>query len=125
MTSTISLCRPSRTVKLFSRNDPKSHESESADLKSTFVLNRLVLLIFLTQTKLSFSFLIESINEYMASKLSTSFLSPFFVSFSSNNTDSISKEHSNVGLFLSSHRFSPASCKMRRRNFRYLFVVSG
>ncbi|XP_044497082.1 probable starch synthase 4, chloroplastic/amyloplastic isoform X2 [Mangifera indica] len=117
MTSTMSFCRPSRTVKLFSRNDPKSHEYESADLKSTFVRNRLVLLIFLTQTKLSFSFLIESIYEYMASKLSTSFLSPFFVSFSSNNSDSISKEHSNVGLFLSLHRFSPASCKMRRRNF--------
>ncbi|KAJ0018016.1 hypothetical protein Pint_10039 [Pistacia integerrima] len=53
----------------------------------------------------------------MASKLSTSFLNPFFVNFNSNNSNSISNKHLNVSLFLSSHRFTPASCKMRQRSF--------
>ncbi|XP_044460720.1 probable starch synthase 4, chloroplastic/amyloplastic [Mangifera indica] len=56
----------------------------------------------------------------MASKLSAYFLSPFFGTNNSNNTISnsiSSNEHLNVRLFLSSRRFSPASCKMRQRNF--------
>ncbi|KAJ4703805.1 Starch synthase, chloroplastic/amyloplastic [Melia azedarach] len=53
----------------------------------------------------------------MASKLSTSFFSPFVIDFNGKTTNNNNNKHLNVRLLFSSHRLLPASCKMRQRSF--------